>query len=138
MSYRTEELAVSEAVQLSDVFNNTFSCGWLSALERSGVEIYSALAPCAIFYIKILQSTYKAKAGLCYLFRPAKKIVQHIYDFLYYRVDSIQTRTETLHSVLSKWYGTTQYHGARPASPCCWLPVSLCCLHLAGHGVGVC
>ena len=37
-----------------------------------------------------------------------------------------------------KWYGTTQYHGARRASPCCWLPVLPCCLHSAGHGVGVC
>jgi hypothetical protein len=26
-------------------------------------------------------------------------------------------------------YGTTQYHGIRPASPCCWLPRSLCSPH---------
>jgi hypothetical protein len=28
-----------------------------------------------------------------------------------------------------EWYGSTQYHGARPASSCCWLPLSLCCQH---------
>jgi hypothetical protein len=38
--------------------------------------------------------------------------------------------------VLLEWHGTKQNHGARPASPCCWLPVSLCYLHSAEHGVG--
>jgi hypothetical protein len=36
-----------------------------------------------------------------------------------------------------KWYGTTQYHGIRQASPCCWLPVSFCSPDSAGHKIGM-